>query len=89
MKQCLICGEKTKRPIAATLWHIRLYKRGAWRFLRGNMATFGALSGVLGTIYLAFPIVNTLRHWKYRRYFLVIPNGADVCEFPDSKESAK
>ena len=78
-KECIVCGEATDRPIAATLSHFALYQEGQWRFLSGNINCFGFISGLDGTLGLAFPIYNTLRHWKRRKMRLVIPEGADVC----------
>ena len=78
-KFCPVCAEPTEYPWRAALEHFRLYQRGQWKYLRGNVSCFGLLQGISGTLGLAFPIYNTLRHWKYRKYRLVIPEGSDVC----------
>jgi hypothetical protein len=62
-------------PIAAALEHFKLYQGGQWRWLKGNMAMAGRWSGFCSTCYLAFPILNTLRFWKYRRATLELPGG--------------
>lgn len=77
---CVVCGSETYAPIKDALWHFRLYDAGYWKYLRGNIGTFGLLSGIHSTLCLAFPIYNTLRYWKYRKHRLVIPQGSDVCE---------
>lgn len=75
MKQCLVCGERTKQPWLATLWHFRLYEGGNWKWFKGNMATFGKWGGFWGTISLICPLFCTLRHWKYRKCTLELADG--------------
>lgn len=75
MKRCLICGDETKRPIAATLEHLRLYESGNWGWFKGNMRAFGAWSGFWSSVGLVCPLFNTLRHWKYRKVTLAVPGG--------------
>ena len=70
--KCLICGEASEKPLRSTLSHLRLYSPGKWKYLRGNIQTFGLWIGFWGTVYLASPLLNTLRHWKYRKCSLSI-----------------
>ena len=79
MKHCIVCGDETKRPIAATLSHFILYQQGQWAFLKGNIDVFGWRNGIMSTLYLICPALNTIRFWKYRKARLVIPDGAKVC----------
>jgi hypothetical protein len=73
--RCIVCGDRTHMPIAAALEHFKLYRGGQWRWLKGNMAMAGRWSGFWSTCYLAFPILNTLRFWKYRKATLELPGG--------------
>ena len=73
--RCIVCGDRTHMPIAAALEHFRLYESGNWRWLRGNMRMAGLWSGFWSTCYLAFPILNTLRHWRHRKSTLELPGG--------------
>jgi len=77
MKKCLVCGEESATPIASTLEHFKLYESGQWKYLRGNISCFGLYQGIMSVIGLAFPIFNTLRHWKYRKHRLVIEGITD------------
>lgn len=86
MSKCIVCGDNTQRPIAAALEHFRLYERGNWKYLRGNMGQFGRWSGFMGTLCLCFPIFNTLRHWKLRKAALVIPGYTDARGRPSPSE---
>jgi hypothetical protein len=70
MKPCVVCGEPTEHPISAALEHFRLVEWDQWQFWRGNIRAFGFWSGLLASVDLSFPIVNTLRHWKYRKWRL-------------------
>jgi hypothetical protein len=67
MKQCIICGEKTKRPLAAVVEHFRPIDWSQRHYLRGNFKVFGFWSGLRANITLMFPIVNTLWNWKQRK----------------------
>jgi hypothetical protein len=71
--RCVVCGRETERPISDALSHFKLYQHGYWQYLRGNIKTFGLRDGITGTLGLAFPIYNTIRNWKYRKYRLVLP----------------
>lgn len=53
--------------------HFWIYHPGQWKYLRGNVQAFGKWDGFWGTVYLAFPVLNTLRHWKLRKARLEIP----------------
>ena len=75
MNACPICGERSTRPVLATLHHLRLYESGNWRFFRGNMAAFGRWRGFWSTVCLISPLFNTLRHWKYRKCRLELATG--------------
>lgn len=63
MKHCLICGEKTKRPILATLMHFRLIDFDQWAFVRGTYESFGLRS----VLTLVSPLANTLLNWRHRK----------------------
>jgi hypothetical protein len=80
MNRCLICDERTTQPWRAALWHFRLVDWGQWRYWKGNIRTFGLRSGLAGSFALSFPIYNTLRHWKYRKHRLVIPEDLAMNE---------
>jgi hypothetical protein len=67
VSKCIVCGEETDRPSASAFSHFYLYTPGQWKWLKGNMRTFGRFSGFMSTLYLAFPALNTLRHWKHRK----------------------
>lgn len=73
--RCIVCGDRTHRPIAAALNHFRLYEGGNWRWFKGNMATFGKWDGFWSTIGLICPLFTTIRHWKYRKAQLVLADG--------------
>lgn len=75
IRECLICGDRTQYPWRATFWHLRLYERGQWKYLRGNCTIFGVISGIHSVFCLAFPIYNTLRYWKHRKSRLVLSDG--------------
>lgn len=88
MKHCLICGDNTNRPIVATLWHLRLYEGGNWKWFKGNMATFGKWAGFWGTVGLICPLFTTLRHWKYRKCRLELATGEPLESAFDEKGCA-
>jgi hypothetical protein len=75
MKTCPVCGDRTTRPWLAAFHHFRLYEGGNWKWLRGNMSQFGRFSGFMSTCYLSFPILNTLRFWRYRKCYLELADG--------------
>jgi len=75
MKACIVCGEKTDRPIAAALRHFRLVDWGQWQYWPGNIRAFGFWTGLKSAITLSFPIINTLWNWKYRKSRLIIPGA--------------
>lgn len=75
MQNCLVCGDRSNRPLLATLHHFRLYESGNWSWMRGNMKQFGRWRGFVSTCYLVCPLLNALRHWKYRKCRLVLPDG--------------
>ena len=64
---CLWCGGETKHPVCHLFAHFWIYRAGQWQYLKGNCRTFGKWGGFWGTIGLAFPIYNTLRHWRFRK----------------------
>lgn len=70
--KCLICGEPSEKPIRSTFSHLWLYVPGQWKYLRGNVRMFGLWDGFWGTVYLVSPLLNTLRHWKYRKHRLSV-----------------
>ena len=72
MKTCPICGSKTPRPILAALEHFKVWELNQLKYMRGNIKAFGLVDGFMATIYLMSPIINTLRHWKYRKHHLKI-----------------
>lgn len=67
MGKCVICDEKTNRPIAAAIDHFRLVEWNQWRYWRGNFTAFGWISGLKANLTLSFPILNTLWNWKHRK----------------------
>ncbi len=73
MDKCPVCGNKTASPWLAAFEHFRLIEFGQWQYWRGNIRQFGFWDGLSASINLSFPILNTLRNWKYRRATLVIP----------------
>jgi len=75
MKACIVCGEKTDRPILAALAHFKLVEWRQWRFWIGNFRTFGFWMGLKGSLTLSFPIVNTIWNWKYRKMRLDFGDG--------------
>jgi hypothetical protein len=79
-QKCPICGDKTSRPITAALDHFRPYESGQWRWLRGNIKTFGFWSGLRGTLCLVSPALNTILNWKYRHSRLEIPDGVQEAD---------
>lgn len=88
MKHCLVCGDKTAKPILATLYHFRLYESGNWKWFKGNMATFGKWDGFWSALCLVCPLFNTLRNWKYRKATLVLANGDPLESAFDEKGCA-
>ena len=72
MSKCAWCGIETDKPITEFFSHFKLYDHTAWEFLRGNMTTFGWLSGFCSTIFLAFPALSSLWHWRNRKKYLVV-----------------
>ena len=69
-KRCVVCGRPTTTPIVSALEHFKPYRPGMWQYLRGNVATFGAWGGIMGTFTLAFPWFNTIKNWRYRHHRL-------------------
>lgn len=65
--KCQWCGEVTEHPFMALFSHFWLYQPGQWKYMRGNVRTFGLWDGFWGTIYLIFPFANSLRHWRHRK----------------------
>lgn len=74
---CCVCGEPTNKPISAAFEHFWFYHPGQWQYWKGNMRTFGFWGGLLGSLCLSFPFINTLANWKYRKHRLVIPGKSD------------
>jgi len=70
MKHCIVCGRPTDKPITAAYEHFKPYEPGMWQYLRGNVSTFGPWRGLMGTLGLAFPWINTIRNWRYRHHRL-------------------
>lgn len=71
-KRCIVCGDLTTSPWLAAFHHFRLYESGNWKYLRGNCATFGLLSGIHSTLCLICPAYNTLRFWEHRKSRLTL-----------------
>jgi hypothetical protein len=65
--KCLWCGEETTHPVRDLFAHFWIYQPAQWQYLKGNMATFGRWSGFWSTVELAFPMFNSLRHWRHRK----------------------
>lgn len=74
MKSCIICGEETKQPFAAAVWHFRPLAWDDRKYVWGNMTTFGFWGGLRANVTLMFPFINTIWNWKYRKLKLVIPS---------------
>lgn len=68
MKTCIICGEKTERPIAAAVEHFRPIDWEQRHWVKGTFKAFGWSAALT----LMFPFLNTILHWKYRKMRLVI-----------------
>jgi len=66
--KCPYCGEEG--TLGAAFSHFWLYSPGHWKYLRGNVQMFGLWTGFWATMDLACPLLNSLRHWKYRRWTL-------------------
>lgn len=73
MNKCLICGEDTKRPILAVLYHFRLIDFSMLPFFKGNKQ--------IGGFWMAFrsmsPFLGILLSIKYRGMSLNIPDNFD------------
>ena len=70
--KCLWCGIETQEPMRDLFRHFWIYQPNQWQYLKGNVRMFGKWDGFWGTVHLAFPILNTLRHWRLRKAQLVV-----------------
>jgi hypothetical protein len=75
MKKCIVCGKETEKPFLSAFSHFYLYNAGQWKFLAGNIRTFGFLSGVWSTVQLICPVINTVVNWRYRKCDLELRPG--------------
>jgi hypothetical protein len=80
MKTCLICGDRTKRPIAAVLEHFRPLDWKQRSYAPGTFRIFGIRAAVT----LMSPMLNTILNWRYRRHRLEAPFCA-LDELPNSQ----
>ncbi len=72
MGHCIICGDNTQHPFAAAVEHFRFCDWEQREWVRGNFKAFGFWRGLTANICLLFPFVNTLVHWRYRKWSLDI-----------------
>lgn len=70
--KCPICDASTKKPFTAAFWHFRFIESGSFRYWRGNVKAFGFASGLVASICLSFPFLNTIINWRHRKSRLVI-----------------
>ena len=68
MRKCIICDENTSKPFQAFVEHFRFIDWEQRKWFLGTVKTFGFMSGIT----LMFPFLNTIVHWKYRKYRLVV-----------------
>lgn len=60
---CIICKEKTDKPIRAAIWHFRPLDLEQTRWFYGTVRSFGIVAGMT----LISPLLNTLVYWRYRK----------------------
>lgn len=68
--RCLICGQETKRPVAAFLTHFKPYEYNGFKYYAGNKSMFGAYDAFWSCVYLTSPLIKTIRFWKTRKMTL-------------------
>jgi hypothetical protein len=72
-KHCPVCGDQVQNRMACIMEHFAFYQSGTLRYWRGNIAAFGLVDGLKGSICLSFPFINILMNWRYRKSRIVMP----------------
>jgi len=71
--KCVVCGLPTNQPFSSFMEHFAFYEPGQLQYWRGNITMFGFWSGLMASICISFPFINTIVHWRHRKSQLVIP----------------
>lgn len=73
MRNCLICGRESSKPVLAFLDHLMLVDFSMLQYFKGNRKIFG----LWGAIKSMSPLLQIPFSIKYRGSRIVIPNDFD------------
>lgn len=74
MNRCVICGEETKKPVLALLYHFRLVDFDMLPYFRGNLKGFGLFVAIRNSS----PILAIYNEWKHKNKKLTFEDGSKL-----------
>ena len=78
MRTCLICGDRTRKPVRAVLEHLALWD---WKHSRGCLLGTYRTFGFVAALTLFCPLACTLIYWRHRKAKLQFEFcGDESCE---------